>query len=166
MARQGSPHAGGFLQTALATIRAAQGRLGEFVPQARQLTEEYGPLVADLLAAALCAAGQQDEARAVLARLGPLRTDYLRTVLATFRAMATVALGERQRAEELYTVLLPHRDAPPPAAGFTLAIRPVAYTLGELARLLGRDAEAAAHFAHAAAIADRWNTALGRGATG
>ncbi|MEV6975155.1 BTAD domain-containing putative transcriptional regulator [Kitasatospora sp. NPDC093806] len=163
MARQGSPHADGFLQVATATIRAAQGRLGEFVPQARRLTEEYGPSMADLLAAALCAAGEPDEARAVLARVGPLRTDYLLTVFATFRAMAAVALGDRRRAEELYDVLLPHRDAPPPAAGFTLAIPPVAHTLGELARLLGRDTEAAEHFAHAAAIAERWGTTLGRG---
>ncbi|MGW6914346.1 BTAD domain-containing putative transcriptional regulator [Kitasatospora sp. NPDC054939] len=161
MARQGSPHAHGFLQVALATIRAAQGRLGEFVPQARRLTEEYGPLLADPLAAALCAAGQQDEARAVLARARPLRTDYLLTVLATFRAMAAVALGEQERAGELYTTLLPYRDAPPPSSGFTLAIRPVAYTLGELAHLLGHDTEAAAHFAHAATIADQWNTTLG-----
>ncbi|MFE9428750.1 BTAD domain-containing putative transcriptional regulator [Kitasatospora sp. NPDC006697] len=166
MARQGSPHADGFLQIALATIRAAQGRLGEFVPQARQLTEEYGPPMADLLAAALCAAGQQDEARAVLARVVPLRTDYLLKVFATFRAMAAVALGEQERADELYTILLPYRDAPPPSSGFTLAIRPVAYTLGELARLLGREAEATAHFARATAIADRWSTTLGRGGNG
>ncbi|MFB7617065.1 BTAD domain-containing putative transcriptional regulator [Kitasatospora sp. NPDC056181] len=166
MARQGSPHADGFLQIATATIRTAQGRLGEFVPQARRLTEEYGPPMADLLAAALCAAGRQDEARTVLARVGPLRTDYLLKVFATFRAMATVALGEEERADELYSTLLPHRDAPPPSSGFTLAIRPVAYTLGELARLLGRDAEAAAHFAHAAATAERWSTALGRGGSG
>ncbi|MGW4897542.1 BTAD domain-containing putative transcriptional regulator [Kitasatospora sp. NPDC004240] len=163
MARQGSPHAGGFLLIATATVRVAQGRLDELVPRARRLVEEYGPPMADLLAAALCAAGQRDEARAVLARVGPLRPDYLLTVLATFRAMAVVALGERERADELYTTLLPHRDAPPPSAGFTLAVRPVAYTLGELARLLGRDAEAAAHFAHAAALAERWGTALGRG---
>ncbi|MFJ8622058.1 BTAD domain-containing putative transcriptional regulator [Kitasatospora sp. NPDC093550] len=163
MARQGSPHADGFLQVATATIRAAQGRLGEFVPQARRLAKEYGPAMADLLAAALCADGQHDEARAVLARVGPLRTDYLLTVLATFRAMAAVALGEKERADELYRTLLPHRDAPPPSAGFTLAIRPVAATLGDLARLLGRDAEAAAHLAHAAALAERWNTPLGRG---
>ncbi|MBP0455384.1 AAA family ATPase [Kitasatospora sp. RG8] len=166
MARQGSPHADGFLQIATATIRTAQGRLGEFVPQARRLTEEYGPPMADLLAAALCAAGQQDEARTVLARVGPLRTDYLLKVFATFRAMATVALGEEERADELYSTLLPHRDAPPPSSGFTLAIRPVAYTLGELARLLGRDAEAAAHFAHAAGTAERWSTTLGRGGSG
>ncbi|AUY54306.1 BTAD domain-containing putative transcriptional regulator [Streptomyces sp. CB01881] len=166
MARQGSPHADGFLQIATATVRAAQGRLGEFVPQARQLTEEYGPPMADLLAAALCAAGQQDEARTILARVGPLRTDYLLKVFATFRAMATVALGEKELASELYLTLLPHRDAPPPSSGFTLAIRPVAYTLGELARLLGRDAEAAGHFAHAAGIAERWSTALGHGSSG
>ncbi|MEW2085159.1 hypothetical protein [Streptomyces sp. NPDC005283] len=56
---------------------------------------------------------------------------------------------------------MPHRDAPPPSSGFTVAIRPVAYTLGELARLLGRDSEAATHFARAATIAERWNSSLG-----
>ncbi|MGW0389809.1 hypothetical protein ACWDYJ_02695 [Streptomyces sp. NPDC003042] len=41
-------------------------------------------------------------------------------------------------------LVLPHRDAPPPSAGFTVAVPPVARTLGELADRLGRDAEAIA----------------------
>ncbi|WP_327321449.1 hypothetical protein OG735_02405 [Streptomyces sp. NBC_01210] len=123
--------------------------------------DAYGPLTEDLLAAALAAAGRLDEARQVLAQAGPIRTDYFFKVLATFRAMAMVGIGEKKGAEELYASLLPYRDAPPPSSGFTLAIRPVAYTLGELARLVGRDDEAATHFARAATIAERWNSPLG-----
>ncbi|WP_406733237.1 BTAD domain-containing putative transcriptional regulator [Streptomyces sp. NBC_01794] len=161
MVRRKSPHAAGYLLIATATIRAGQGRLGEFLPQARQAFDAYGPLSADLLAAALAAAGQLDEARQVVAQAGPIRTDYFFKVFATFRAMAMVTLGEKTGAEELYASLLPYRDAPPPSSGFTVAIRPVAYTLGELARLLGRDSEAATHFARAATIAERWNSSLG-----
>lgn len=39
----------------------------------------------------------------------------------------------------------------------SLALRPVAHILGELAVFLGRTDEAAAHFAQAATIADHWN---------
>ncbi|MEU3918065.1 BTAD domain-containing putative transcriptional regulator [Streptomyces sp. NPDC029004] len=160
MVRQGSPHADGFMLIATATIRAGQGRLAEFLPQARKLFDGYGPPAADLLAASLAAAGQSDEARRVLARALPIRPDYFFKVFATFRTMAMVALGETKGAEELYASLLPYRDGPPPSSGFTVALRPVAYTLGELAALLGRDDEAAAHFARAATIAQRWNSPL------
>ncbi|MGW1893279.1 BTAD domain-containing putative transcriptional regulator [Streptomyces sp. NPDC002004] len=166
MARQGSPHAEGFLLLATAIVRAGQGRLAEVVPQARRMVDDYGSAAADLLAAALCAAGEEDEAREILARVGPLRTDFFFKVFATFRAMAAVALGEKDRARELYEALLPHRDAQPPSSGFTVAIRPVAYTLGELAGLLGLDGEAAAHRARAAAIAERWHTAAEGGVPG
>ncbi|MFG2713322.1 BTAD domain-containing putative transcriptional regulator [Streptomyces goshikiensis] len=156
MARQGSPHARGYLAVAVATLRASEGQLARTLPAARQAYAEYGPAVGDLLAAALAAAGEAEEARAVLERCGPLRPDYFFRVFGTFRAMTLVALGERRGAPELYADLLPYRDAPPPAAGFTLATRPVAQTLGELAALLGRESEAAAHFAAAARITARW----------
>ncbi|MCM2427196.1 BTAD domain-containing putative transcriptional regulator [Streptomyces sp. RKAG337] len=162
MGRQGSPHAAGYLLIATATIRSGQGRLGEFVPPARRAFDAYGPIACDLLSAALAAAGQPAEARRVLAQAPPIRPDYFFKVFATFRAMTMVALGEKEGAEELYAALLPYRHAPPPSSGSTVAIRPVAYTLGELARLLGRDAEATEHFARADAIAQQWNTALGR----
>ncbi|MFG2416448.1 BTAD domain-containing putative transcriptional regulator [Streptomyces goshikiensis] len=156
MARQGSPHAQGYLSVAVATLRASEGQLARTLPAARQAYARYGPAVGDLLAVALAAAGEAEEARAVLERCGPLRPDYFFRVFGTFRAMTLVALGERRGAPELYADLLPYRDAPPPAAGFTLATRPVAHTLGELAELLGREAEAAAHFAAAARITARW----------
>ncbi|MFE9846349.1 BTAD domain-containing putative transcriptional regulator [Streptomyces goshikiensis] len=156
MARQGSPHAQGYLSVAVATLRASEGQLARTLPAARQAYARYGPAVGDLLAVALAAAGEAEEARAVLARCGPLRPDYFFRVFGTFRAMTLVALGERRGAPELYAELLPYREAPPPAAGFTLATRPVAHTLGELAGLLGRESEAAAHFAAAARITARW----------
>ncbi|MCZ4117939.1 BTAD domain-containing putative transcriptional regulator [Streptomyces sp. H39-S7] len=162
MGRQGSPHADGYLLIATATIRAGQGRRGEFVPQARGLFDDYGPMACDLLAASLAAAGLHAEARQVLAQVPPIRPDYFFKVFATFRAMAMVALGEKEGAAELYAALLPYGRTPPLAAGSTVAIRPVAYTLGELAGLLGRDEEAAVHFARADAIAELWNTTLGR----
>ncbi|MCX4528554.1 MULTISPECIES: BTAD domain-containing putative transcriptional regulator [unclassified Streptomyces] len=156
MARQGSPHAQGYLAVAVATLRASEGRLAQTLPGARRAYTEYGPDVGDLLAVALAAAGEHDEARSVLERCGPLRPDYLFRVFGTFRAMTLVALGEQRGAAELYADLLPYRDAPPPAAGLSLATRPVAATLAELAALLGRSSDAAAHAAVAARIRAQW----------
>lgn len=76
--------------------------------------------------------------------------------------MTLVALGEKQGARELYEALLPYADAPPPSSGFTVAMRPVAYTLGELAVLLGDESGAASHFARSESIAARWNSPWGR----
>ncbi|WP_327737819.1 AAA family ATPase [Streptomyces nojiriensis] len=161
MARQGSPHAEGILAVAIATLRVSQGRLAQSLPGLRQVYAAFGPPAGDLLAVALAAAGEEREAREVLDRAGPLRTDYFFKVFATFRAMTLVMLGERAGAEELYAALLPYRDAPPPSSGFTVAVRPVARTLGELAVLLGREDEAAGHLARAADIAERWHSPWG-----
>ncbi|MGZ9933849.1 BTAD domain-containing putative transcriptional regulator [Streptomyces sp. NC-S4] len=161
MARQGSPHAEGILAIAIATLRASQGRLAQSLPGLRQVYAAFGPPAGDLLAVALAAAGEEREAREVLDRAGPLRTDYFFKVFATFRATTLVMLGERAGAGELYAALLPYRDAPPTSSGFTVAVRPVARTLGELAVLLGREGEAAGHFARAADIAERWHSPWG-----
>lgn len=161
MARQGSPHAEGFLDLALAAIAAGQGRLAEVLPRARELHSQYGPFVNDLLTACLAAAGHTDEARALLRTAGPIQTDFLFRMFATYRATAMSAIGHTDGAAELYDILLPYRDAPPPSSGFTLAMRPVAATLADLADLLGRTDTAAEHRANAAVIAARWETSLG-----
>ncbi|MCA2230126.1 AfsR/SARP family transcriptional regulator [Nonomuraea aurantiaca] len=156
MERAGSVHAG-FLPLALATIRLNDGTLGDHLDDVRVLHEELGPMVADLLALALYAAGRSDEARRTRAS-SPVRPDFFFTFLTSLRAMAIVALNDRDAAEEIYEDLLPHSEGPPAGAeSLSLALRPVAHTLGELADLLGRDEEAAAHFAQAAVIADQWN---------
>ncbi|MEV7556050.1 tetratricopeptide repeat protein [Streptomyces sp. NPDC089795] len=142
MARQGSPHAEGILEVAIATLRASQGRLAKSLPRLRQVYVAFGPPAGDLLAVAPAAAGEEREAREILDRAGPLRTDHFFKVFATFRAMTLITLGERSGAEELYAALLPYRDAPPVSSGITVAVRPVARTPGEPAVLLGREDEA------------------------
>ncbi|WP_327092702.1 AAA family ATPase [Nonomuraea sp. NBC_01738] len=157
MRRIGSVHATGFLQLALATIWLNEGTLGAHLDDVRALHAVLGAMTCDLLALALHANGLDAEAREVRASSGPIRPDFFFTFLTTLRAMADVALNDRDAVEESYAALLPHRDGPPAgAASLSLALRPVAHTLGELAVFLGRS-EAAAHFTQAATIADRWN---------
>ena len=160
MERAGSGHAADFLRLAQAAIWLNEGTLGDHLDEVRALHETFGPMVADLLALALHAAGRADEARLARTSPGPnpIRPDFYFTFFTALRAMAVTALNDTAAAEECYAALLPHRDGPPAGAtNLSLAVRPAAHTLGELALLLGRDDEAAAHFARAAAIAGRWN---------
>ncbi|SUA49033.1 Probable regulatory protein embR [Nocardia otitidiscaviarum] len=158
MERAGSVHATGFLRLALAVIRLNDGTLGDHLDEVRALHAAYGPMAADLLVLALHAAGRTDEARLLRTSRHPIRPDFFYTFLTSLRAMAAVALNDRDAAARIYADLLPHRDGPPAgAASLSLAVRPVAHTLGELALLLGHTDEAAAHFTRAAVIADRWN---------
>ncbi|GAA3575179.1 hypothetical protein GCM10022419_065370 [Nonomuraea rosea] len=152
----GSVHAAGFFHLALATIWLNDGTLGAHLDEVRALHAALGPMTSDLLTLALHANGLDAEAREVRASPSPIRPDFFFTFFTTLRAMAIVALNDREAAEEIYATLLPHRDGPP-AGATSLALRPVAHTLGELAVLLGRDHEAAAHFTRAATIADQWN---------
>ncbi len=157
MERAGSVHAG-FLGLALATIRLNDGTLGDHLDDVRTLHETLGPMVADLLVLALHAAGRGDEARRTRMSPSPIRPDFFFTFLMSLRAMAIVALNDRDAAEEIYADLFPYHDGPPAGVeSVSLALRPVAHTLGELAFFLGRYDQAAAHFARAAVIADQWN---------
>ncbi|WP_280267139.1 BTAD domain-containing putative transcriptional regulator [Nocardia wallacei] len=158
MGHAGSVHAAGFLRLALAATWVNAGTLGDHLDDVRALHATLGPMVADLLALALHAAGRSDEARRARTAPSPIRPDFFFTFLTSLRAMVVVASSDREAAEEIYTDLLPHRDGPPAGAeSLSLALRPVAHTLGELSHLLGRTEAAAAHFARAADIADRWN---------
>ena len=77
-------------------------------------------------AVALAAAGRLEEAGAVLDVAPPLRPDFYFSVFATLRAMAVVAVGRRQPAEELYAALLPVSGQLAGAASTSLAMRPAA----------------------------------------
>jgi hypothetical protein len=160
--RHGSPHAVGFGVLAVFTIRVSQHRLAEFAPAAAALHAQFGPLAVDPAAAALAAAGRHDEARAVLTDPPPLRPDFYFSVFATLRAIAAVALGHRELAEELYAALSPVGDQLAGAASTSLALRPIAHTLGELALVLGRTATAAEHLAAAVEVAVVWQAPVWR----
>ncbi|MFE3198181.1 BTAD domain-containing putative transcriptional regulator [Embleya sp. NPDC059237] len=156
MIAQGSPHAFGFRWVAVSTIRLGQGRIGELAEEAPQMLATFGPFAADLCALAMAAAGRIDEARAMRALNEPIRPDFFHTPMSVLRATAAIALDEREEAAALYPTLFPLAEAPPACAGLSIAIRPPALTLGELARFLGREQEATEHFTRAAAIADTW----------
>jgi hypothetical protein len=156
MARHGSLHADGAAALASVTIRASQHRMADYAPAVQELATRFGPLAADARALALAAAGQLDAARAVLDEAPPLRPDFYFSIFATLRAMAAVAVGRLLPAEELYAALLPIRGQLAGAASTSLAMRPVAHTLAELAGLLGRRAAVAEHLAEAVAVAKAW----------
>lgn len=153
--RAGSVHADGFLIIALCTLRLTQGRIGELEAPLRTLAARY-PDGGDALALALTAQGRTGEARAVRAGRGPIRSDYFFTVFTTIRAHAVVALGERAEAPALIAALEPLREQLPGALSATLALQPIALTLGELHRLTGAEDAARECFALAEEVASRW----------
>ncbi len=156
MRRQGSPHGTGYGQLAAAALAVDQDRLAEFTPIAEQLFADFGPVMADVCAAALIASGRIEDARRVHAHATPIRPDFFFSMFATFRSLVVCALDDRAGAAELYAALLPYRGIAAGVSSLSLAMRPVAHTLGELAVLLGRRDAAGAHFTEALAVARRW----------
>ncbi|MEV6370633.1 BTAD domain-containing putative transcriptional regulator [Micromonospora musae] len=156
MRRQGSLHGESLDYFAGAILLLGQRRLGEYLDATRRARETFGSIVDDLLALALIESGRADEARAMPLGEHRYRPDYFRSLLLTVRALVVVALERRDLAQSVIDDLLPVRDQ---LAGFsttTFVARPVALTLGELFRLLGRTEEATRHFTLAATVARRW----------
>ncbi|MFC8448022.1 BTAD domain-containing putative transcriptional regulator [Kitasatospora sp. NPDC057223] len=154
-----SPHAEGFNALVTVVMAVQQGRVGEELPLIEQMREVYGPLAADLHALALAALGRPAEARAARAGRHVVPADYYRSLFLCVRAAAVVALDERAEAAALLDELLPLRHLVAGSASTSVALWPVARSLGDLARLLGRDAEAAGYYREAAAVARRWESA-------
>jgi hypothetical protein len=144
-----------YLVVAMFTVRASQGRLAELVPMLRRVRDERGPVAIDALTVALVAAGRPDEARLLRTEAPPLPQDYFGAMWATIRTMAISALALPAEAEELIEFLEPIRDQLASAATTSVAMRPVAHSLGELSLLLGRHRDAADYFAHAVTVAER-----------
>ncbi|WP_143200082.1 BTAD domain-containing putative transcriptional regulator [Kitasatospora sp. CB01950] len=140
-------------------IAHREGRLGEMLPLIDHHRAQYGPLVADVAALALLAAGRpREEARAARAERRTVQADYFRSLFLVLRADAAMALDERAEVAELLDELRPFADLVAGASSTSIAARPVALSLGELARHLGRTAEAAEHFRHAVEVARRWES--------
>ncbi len=156
MLRHGSIHAAGFHLLALATLRQTQGRMAEFAARADDLLGAHGPVMIDLLTLALARDGRPAEAARLHAAAAPLRPDFLFSTLAVLRAEAAIAVADRPLAHAMYAELLPLREQLPGALSLSLALRPVAHTLGALASFLGRSPDAADHFRHARTVAEHW----------
>ncbi|MCG5458066.1 AAA family ATPase [Micromonospora sp. PSH03] len=158
MRRQGSLHAEAFHYFSTGTLLISQGRFAEHLEATRRIRGSLGPIVDDLLALALIGSGRLDEARAMPIGRHTYRPDYFESALLSVRGMVVVALGRRDLAQPVIDALLPVRDQ---LAGFSTTaavVRPVALTLGELFRLVGRTEEATRHFTLAARVARRWES--------
>ncbi|MFI1521309.1 BTAD domain-containing putative transcriptional regulator [Kitasatospora cineracea] len=152
-----SLHAGGLAALIRVVIAHRQGRLAEILPLIEEHRAQYGHLIADVTALALLAAGHgPDEARRARGERREIPADYFRSLFLQLRADLVIALDEREEAAELLDQLRPLAHLVAGAASTSIAARPVALTLGDLARHLGRPAEAAAHFRQAQEIAHRW----------
>ncbi|MEV5824680.1 BTAD domain-containing putative transcriptional regulator [Spirillospora sp. NPDC052242] len=157
MAEHGSLHAAGIALLARAALAASRGTLHELAAEVPHVPSDLVPIVADVLAAALAAAGRPDEARRLRRSASAVHPEYFFTTFATFRALTAIALGDEEGAAEVYEALLPYRDGPPAGLeSLSIAMPPPARTLGELARLLGRDPTP--HFARATEITTLWTT--------
>ncbi|MGW4894724.1 BTAD domain-containing putative transcriptional regulator [Kitasatospora sp. NPDC004240] len=150
----------GLAALAIGCIRLQQGRLAEVLPMLLAVWERYQPLNEAITALALLAADRPDQARDVFARRVPIRRDFVYTILAGLRGMAAVALGDRAAADEVYRDLLPLRALAGGASSLSLVFRPVAQTLGDLARFLGRPEQARCHYLEAARVAHAWDSPL------
>ncbi|MGI5236555.1 BTAD domain-containing putative transcriptional regulator [Dactylosporangium sp. CA-139066] len=155
--RQGSIHADSFHFLATVTLEISQGRAGRIVELARAGRDSLGPIGDDAYAFALAADGQLDAARAVPIGEYPIRPDYFESGLYTVRGLAVVALGRADLAQAVIDALMPVRTQLAGFSSTSIAMQPVALTLGELFRLQGRAEEATVHFQLAADVATRWN---------
>ncbi|MFI7608082.1 BTAD domain-containing putative transcriptional regulator [Micromonospora sp. NPDC049366] len=156
--RQGSLHADAFHYFATASLLISQGRLAEHLEPTRRARTVFGPIIDDLLALALIENGRVEEARTIPVGTYPHRPDYFQSALLTVRAMTLVALDRVDLTQPVVDALLPVREQLAGFSSSTIAMRPVALTLGELFRLRGDTDEAARHFALAVDVARRWGS--------
>ncbi|GAA2812847.1 hypothetical protein GCM10010505_43640 [Kitasatospora aburaviensis] len=161
---QGAVDLSGLAGLAIGCIRLQQGRLAEVLPMVLAVWEQYQPLNEAMTALALLAAGRPEQAREVFGRRVPLRRDFAYSILAGLRGTAAIALGDRAAADEVYRDLLPLRGLPGGTSSLSLAFRPVAQTLGDLARFLDRPEQARRHYLEAAQVAAAWDSPLWAGA--
>lgn len=96
-----------------------------------------------------------------------MRPDFLYELAMTWRGLAGMLLGDRDRMQDAYSTLGPFSDRIAGAGTGVVALWPVAQTLGDLAMHLGQPEEARKHYDKALAVAERvgvprWVTAARR----
>ncbi|MEV7612615.1 BTAD domain-containing putative transcriptional regulator [Streptomyces sp. NPDC089799] len=157
---RGAVDLSGLAALSIGCMRVQQGRLAEMLPVLLAVWEQYKPHNEALAALALQAAGRPEEAREVFGLRVPLRRDFAYSILAGLRGAAAIAFGDRTAADEVYRDLLPLHALAGGASSLSLVFRPVAQTLGDLARFLGRPEDARRHYLEAAEVAAAWESPL------
>jgi ATP/maltotriose-dependent transcriptional regulator MalT len=142
-------------------LRREQGRLHEIEPALKGLTTLQTIWKnRDAMHALLAVELGWDNARALFDALAagefrdlPVTERLLNTL--TLLAEACVELGDQQRAERLYELLLPYADRPAAVLVHAIHVGAVSHYLGMLATLLERWDDAERQFEHALALNER-----------
>jgi predicted ATPase/class 3 adenylate cyclase len=143
------------------TIRREQGRLAEVAPVLRRFIDENPRDAAWRPGMALIATdlGFHDAARKAFGDLAAggfaFPVDAKRSLTLSYMAEACTRLGDVERAERLYHLLLPYRDLTVIAPVATVCCGSAARYLGMLCGTLGDWAAAEEHFAAALAMDER-----------
>ncbi len=134
----------------LIAIRRDQGRMGELEPAVRQVIEQYPTRLGyrAALGLLLYETGRLEEATAEVSSLSlkeiPEDVDWLATM--TMLADLCADLGDAQRAEDLYALLLPYVDVNVVVGLGVVCEGAAARYLGRLAAATGRQGDAQRHF--------------------
>jgi DNA-binding SARP family transcriptional activator len=138
-------------------LRIAQGRLGELEATVNARIDELPASRVDLLGPVLLALGRIDDARELAAsdaaRVPPAR-DAFWFLDMTLRSMLAIGTGDTRLARQQYEWFAPHAGLVTVCVGMVV-LGPVDQTLGDLARVLGDTAGAAAHYRRAIEVSDR-----------
>ncbi|WP_026313656.1 ATP-binding protein [Actinomadura flavalba] len=134
----------------------ARGTLAGLLEETEEIVADWGHVdfAADLHAVVLAAAGRGAEA-AHRAPPGTVRPDFFFDLAMSVRGKRAVLLGDRALGAETYAALLPWADHLSGGGCGVVTLGPVAQVLGDLAVLLDRPADAAAHYRHAAELSAR-----------
>jgi tetratricopeptide (TPR) repeat protein len=156
-----SEYAAGVYGVQMFTIRREQGRLAEVAPVLRRFIDENPRDAAWRPGMALIASDLEfhDAARKTFEDLAAggfaFPIDAKRTLTLSYLAEVCTRLGDVERAERLYDLLLPYRDLAVIAPVATVCCGSAARYLGMLAGTLGDWTAAEKHFAEALEMDER-----------
>ncbi|MEU8268690.1 BTAD domain-containing putative transcriptional regulator [Sphaerisporangium sp. NPDC049002] len=148
-------------------LRLVDGKAADMVESLEEAHRRGAKWTLDAYAVALASAGHIKDARAIAATRTPVRPDFLYELAMTWRALAGMLLGDRDRMQDAFSTLGPFSDRIAGAGTGVVALWPVAQTLGDLAMHLGQPEEGRRHYEKALAVAERvgiprWVTAARR----
>jgi len=150
----GAIDADGIALLAFLSLRITQGRTAELWNELEGVINATD-VMADLIAFPLTATGRWERAREIRRAIRPVRRDFFHAFLLTLRGMIVVILQESIEAATVYPELLPYAGQVGGVGTGSYAAGPVDTVLGDLALLLGRVADARAHYAVALDLSRR-----------